>query len=107
MLMSLPPHQFDELSFQDASYKWTVFPKWRAFAITVAFVREESGFSAHVVNLPGAVSQGETIEEAQANIADAAQGVLREYVRMGSIPWSDEGVEFGDVACYKRILVDV
>ena len=43
---------------------------------------EESGwFVAHVVELPGCVSQGATIEEAKANIANALEayiGVLLE-----------------------------
>ncbi len=42
------------------------------------FVRdEESGwFTVHVIELPGCVSQGETLDEAKANIANALEGCL-------------------------------
>jgi predicted RNase H-like HicB family nuclease len=41
----------------------------------LSFLRdEESGwFTVHVVELPGCVSQGETVEEAKANIANALE----------------------------------
>lgn len=42
----------------------------------VALHESEEGFSVWVPGLPGCVSQGETEEEALANIADA----LREYL---------------------------
>src|SRR5688572_547952 len=37
---------------------------------------EEGGFIAFVEELPGAITQGETIEEARANLQDAIQLVL-------------------------------
>jgi predicted RNase H-like HicB family nuclease len=37
---------------------------------------EEGGFSAEVPALPGCFSQGETVEEALANIKEAAEGWL-------------------------------
>ena len=49
---------------------------------------EEGGFSAVAANLPGAASQGDTEEEALANITEALHGVLESYQEMGEkIPW--------------------
>lgn len=44
---------------------------------TVAFIEEaEGGFTAIVEELPGAISYGETLEEARENIPEAIQLVL-------------------------------
>jgi len=52
---------------------------------------EDGGYSAIVPTLPGAASQGETQEEALANIQEAFQGVVAEYLGRGEeIPWRRE-----------------
>lgn len=43
----------------------------------------EGGYWAEVVGLPGCVSQGETLEELQANIREAIEAVLMEQPRIG------------------------
>ena len=43
---------------------------------TVALERSEEGVAVWVPGLPGCVSQGETEDEALANIADAIQAYL-------------------------------
>ncbi|MEO5769444.1 MAG: type II toxin-antitoxin system HicB family antitoxin [Polyangia bacterium] len=44
---------------------------------TAVFEQEEDGgFSVYVPDLPGCASQGDTYEEALANIADAIEGLL-------------------------------
>ena len=43
---------------------------------TVALERSEEGVAAWVPGLPGCVSQGETEDEALANITDAIQAYL-------------------------------
>jgi predicted RNase H-like HicB family nuclease len=49
---------------------------------------EVGGFSCLVAELPGAVSQGETEDEALANIIEALEGVLESYLDHGvPIPW--------------------
>ncbi len=59
--------------------------------ITFWFEPDESGgYSAAVLELPGCVSEGETLEEAYANIADALSGVLDSHFRSGTRPeWQD------------------
>lgn len=37
---------------------------------------EEGGFIAYAAELPGAITQGETIEEARANLVEAIQLIL-------------------------------
>jgi len=46
---------------------------------------EEGGYIGYVEELPGAITQGETLEETRANLADAVQLVLeanREHNRL-------------------------
>ena len=44
---------------------------------TVVYTEEiESGFSGKCLELPGAISQGETLEELKVNITDAIQLML-------------------------------
>ena len=66
----------------------------------------DGGFSVHATNLPGAVSQGETVEEALSNITEALEGLISEYIACGPIPWCPVAIE-GVPVCEKRILVNV
>jgi len=44
---------------------------------TIAYTPEEDGgFSGQCLELPGAISQGETLEELEANMTDAIQLML-------------------------------
>ena len=67
----------------------------------------EGGFSAHALRLPGVVSQGETIEESLANIADAFRAAMGVYSERDlTIPWQDVDVERTEGAMVRWILVD-
>jgi len=58
--------------------------------LTAVFVSApEGGFTAFVEEIPGAISEGETIEEARENLTDALRMVLecnRELAREGQYP---------------------
>jgi predicted RNase H-like HicB family nuclease len=54
---------------------------------------EDGGFWAEVPALPGCASEGDTLEEAQANILEAVEGVLLVYRDRGEGPPLDEGAE--------------
>lgn len=41
--------------------------------------QEEGGYTVYVPSLPGCVSQGETVQEAMANIKEAIQLYLESY----------------------------
>ena len=43
--------------------------------------QEEGGYTVTVPNLPGCISEGETVEEAIENIKDAIRGYLVVYSR--------------------------
>jgi predicted RNase H-like HicB family nuclease len=65
---------------------------------------EEGGFSVFALNLPGAISQGDTEEEALSNIREACSGVIKAYLqRDGQIPWGP--VEAEDCAGSKECWI--
>ncbi len=88
-----------------------VFDQCNAYECRVLLCPEETGFSVHALRLPGVVSQGETIEEALENIAEAFRGALSVYFEQpgASIPWRDEEAEVDRPAgsIERWILVDV
>lgn len=48
--------------------------------------QEEGGFTAYVPDLPGCISEGETLEEATAMIRDAMAGYLASLADRGYEP---------------------
>lgn len=51
------------------------------------------GYSVHALGLPGVVSQGDTFDEAVANMTEAFQGAIAVYRESDQpIPWSDDAV---------------
>jgi predicted RNase H-like HicB family nuclease len=66
------------------------------------------GYTAYAVHLPGTVSDGDTVDEAIANIQEALEVSLAEYVSTGEIPWTNEAVPMdGEVVLRKKVLVNV
>lgn len=59
-------------------------------------LREEAdgGFVVTVPALPGCVSQGETREEAMANIREAAEGWIEDCIESGDTVPTEAGHEF-------------
>lgn len=89
--------------------RWSSFNERppRAYQCRVVVVSDpDGGFSAHAVDLAGAVSQGESVEEALDNIGEALEGVIAEYIASGPIPWGPVAID-GTPVCEKRILVNV
>ncbi len=69
---------------------------------------QEGGYSAHALRLPGVVSQGETAEEALANIADAFRGAVSVYLaENGTIPWTTVEIDRPKGSIERWILVNV
>ena len=57
--------------------------------VTLVFTPQiEGGYVAQVRELPGANSQGDTIEEAVINVCEALTGVLEVYLEDGPVPWA-------------------
>lgn len=89
--------------------QWDIFNERppRVYQCGVVVVRDpDGGFSVHATDLLGAVSQGETVEEALQNITEALEGLIAEYIDNGPIPWGPVAIE-GVPVCEKRILVNV
>jgi predicted RNase H-like HicB family nuclease len=95
----------------DTVTAWRRFAAQRAFECPVLLCPEceAGGFSVHALTLPGAVSQGETGQEALDNIREAIEGLVLEYRETGTaIPWQHVVVD--DVptdATTRWILVNV
>ena len=73
------------------------------------FIREdEGGYSARVANLPGVVTEGDTIDEAICNLKDAFAGAIVTYMELGrEIPWSQNPSGDWPSDCVRRwILID-
>lgn len=86
--------------------QWIQYPPHSCFDCRVALIAEsDGGFSVYAINLPGVVSQGETEQEALANIVDALSGALAEYKVFGEIPWEEAFIE--DDIMERRVLVDL
>ena len=68
-------------------------PDWRtqnAYRCCVCLIPEEDGFSAIVLNLPGAASCGDTESEALENVKESIRGLIDVYMEHGDpIPWTD------------------
>jgi antitoxin HicB len=68
---------------------------------------ETGGFYAYIANLPGVVSEGDTIEEAIENVREAFAGVVASYRDSGEpIPWTLEVEPIPEKATEKRIVMD-
>jgi predicted RNase H-like HicB family nuclease len=71
-----------------------------AYRCHFGYIREDDGtYSVLVINLPGAGSCGDTIEDATVNAREAVAGAIEAYQSMGQdVPWDNEaaveGLEF-------------
>lgn len=70
------------------------FPKnSRAYVINAVFVPdpESGGYTAYADNLPGCCTQGDSLDEAIANLKEAFVALVESYRKDGeNIPWSHE-----------------
>lgn len=88
-------------------------PEWcehhRTYACHAVFYRDEEagGYTVVARNLPGVVSEGDSVEEAIANIIAAFGGAIESYKACGmAIPWQDSiGMYGDDFEFEKRLLV--
>ena len=81
----------------------------RVYECRVMLVPENAGgYSAHAMQLPGVVSEGESEEEALANIRDAFCTAIQVYLEEGQpIPWHEVAIEKPQGAHERWIAVDV
>ncbi|WP_396956756.1 type II toxin-antitoxin system HicB family antitoxin [Nitrosomonas sp.] len=56
--------------------------------------QEPSGYCVQFVDIPGAITEGETIEECLFNAAEALTGVIESYIELGQdIPHPSENIK--------------
>jgi predicted RNase H-like HicB family nuclease len=107
MAPTLLESESNSMSFVFDAVEW---PKQAAYRCHVCVIPEEDGgFSAIVLNLPGAGSSGETEPEALANVEESIRGLIEVYGEHGDpIPWKDyRSEEIPEGAKAKWILVNV
>ncbi len=76
--------------------------------LVVAQLEDDGGYSVFAPKLPGAASQGDTLDEAVTNIREAIQGVLASYAASGMpIPWRTIGTDEHPQGIERRIVVHV
>ncbi len=77
------------------------------YGFTAVFQHEpEGGYSVSVPTLPGAISQGDTLDEARENIREAIRGILVSRRRHGlPIPAEDE--EVSDDPIREKVTVEI
>lgn len=98
--------QLADVKISDKEIRWIEYPAETCFECRVGLLRESDGtFSIYAINLPGVASQGETEQEAIANIMDALAGVIAEYKSEGEIPWAEDFIE--TEIFERRILVNL
>jgi predicted RNase H-like HicB family nuclease len=82
-------------------------PERRVFRCQVFLLPEDDGgFSVCAATLPGVASQGETEEEALANITKAFEAVIAVYAEQGeAVPWLKEPREREKGAKVRWVMV--
>jgi len=106
-----PPQLIEER--EGGACKYIESPNWqfreRAYQCRVFLCPEEDGgFSAIACRLPGVVSQGETEEEALANIREAFGVAVLLYLEdPGKIPWLEEPIARPAKSLERWIVVNV
>ena len=65
------------------SVVWSKPEKLRHAFLAIACPEEEGGHSIFAANYPGVISQGENLEEAKANIAEAFLGMVESCKKDG------------------------
>jgi predicted RNase H-like HicB family nuclease len=97
------------LGFESATFsEVTLVTPGTKFSVDIAVCKGMDGYTAYAVHLPGTVSDGDTVDEAIANIQEALEVSLAEYVSTGEIPWTNEAVPMdGEVVLRKKVLVNV
>lgn len=92
----------------DIEISWDEFAHESVLRCNALLCPEDSGFSIHCLNLPGVVSQGETVEEAVENITDAFRETVLYYRESKlPIPWGEVEVERTPGFRTKFILVRI
>jgi predicted RNase H-like HicB family nuclease len=85
--------------------------KEKSYKLDILVTKDEDvrdSYSAIALNLPGVASCGQTVDDALANVEEAACGVLESYIAHGiDIPWSNSSeVEIPQDGIRRRIIVN-
>ncbi|MBA3483811.1 MAG: type II toxin-antitoxin system HicB family antitoxin [Pirellulales bacterium] len=99
----------DLFSAHTDKLNWENFEHGRVLNFRIFIVPEEEagGYSVFAADLPGAASQGETVEEAVSNIREVLTELVQYYIgELGHIPWGNAEAEVTNSTIEKWILVN-
>ena len=69
---------------------WTSYDTGKRYRVLVGVKKERGEFISYCLTLPGAISCGDTVEEAIENLREAVVGCILSYRDAGQeIPWTD------------------
>lgn len=70
--------------------QWNSFDAGKRFVVLAAVQREDDAYVSFALQLPGAVSEGATVEQAINNLKEAVAGCVLSYKTAGDpIPWQE------------------
>jgi predicted RNase H-like HicB family nuclease len=88
---------------------WRKFEPRARYRVLGVVERTDNTYTAYCAQLPGAASEGASVDSALESLREAIAGCIESYGADGEeIPWSDEAETEGDAVVLKRwITVDV
>jgi len=97
-------------SLTKAEPTWQQIKHGMAYQCRIILCPESTGgYSAHAIDLPGVVSQGESVAEATENVVAAFRETIKVYAENGlDIPWgADHEFECPANAIQRWVVVNV
>lgn len=109
--MSIVEPTEENIKGKDFPQKWEFFSGDNVYQFQIALIKSEGCYESFVVNLPGALSYGDTVDDAVKYAIESAVGLLESYKAHGEdIPWDylGEWYETDETPILKKwILVHV
>lgn len=95
-----------EQTVESTNYEIQDQKKMYRLFVELTYDEENPGYTIQAMNLLGAISEGDTEEEAIANIQESAQGIIDccKYDLNESIPWKTIAPE--DTGKYREVILD-
>lgn len=98
----------DKAKGKKIELSWSFYDSGKRYRILAAIQKDKGGYISYCLSLPGAVSCGDTVEEAIENLREAVVGCILSYRDAGQeIPWTDASGSKDEYDFTQWIAVDV